>query len=158
MTPERFAPFGDVIHASRELVSTMNDARFDRFNDLARIDVDAAGRGRVAVGIARCKTPTVLPYRFDLVERHPRGSQAFIPLSRFAFVVVVGPPGESVEAADLCAFVTNGAQGINYHKGTWHMPLIALEGGQEFLIVDRTPREDNCEELVFSEPVTLEAP
>ena len=158
ITPERFAPYGDVIHASRHAVSAMNDARFERFNDLARVDVDEAGGGRVAVSIARCRTPTVLPHRFDMVERHPYGSQAFIPLTAFPFVVVVGPPGESVDAADLCAFVTNGSQGVNYLRGTWHMPLIALGNGQEFLVVDRAPRDDNCEELVFSEPLTLEAP
>ena len=60
-----------------------------------------------------------------------------MPLSPFRFVVVVAPAGEIVEVDELQAFVTNGSQGVNYHKGIWHMPLIAFEAGQNFLIVDR---------------------
>jgi ureidoglycolate lyase len=157
ITSERFAPYGDVIHAATAAKAAMNDARFERFHDLANIDVESDG-GRTAISIARCKTPAIFPHRFDMVERHPHGSQAFIPLSPFSFVVVAAPAGEAVDAEDLCAFVTNGRQGINYHKGVWHMPMIALEAGQEFLIVDRAPSKDNCEEFILGEPLTLEAP
>ncbi len=152
ITPERFAPFGDVIHASSDAKAAMNDARFERFSGLA--DVDAQGQ-HASISIARCKMPSSLPYRVDLVERHPLGSQAFIPLSHFRFFVVVGPAAESVEPEDLCAFVTNGSQGVNYRRGVWHMPMIALESGQEFLIVDRGIDGENCEEHYFSDPVTL---
>ena len=130
----------------------MNDAHFERFSDLAEIDAD--GR-HASISIARCRMPTSLPYRFDLVERHPLGTQAFVPLSRFKFFVVVASAAESVEPEDLEAFVTNGSQGVNYRKGVWHMPMIALEGGQEFLIVDRGADTDNCDEHYFSDPVTL---
>lgn len=157
ITAERFAPYGDVIHASRATKTAMNDARFERFNDLAKIDVDTGG-GRTAVSIARSLTPSAFPYRIDMVERHPHGSQAFIPLTPFSFIVVVAPAGESVNTEDLCAFVTNGTQGVNYHKGVWHMPMIALEAGQEFLIVDRAPRDDNYEEFNLGDPLLLEAP
>ena len=156
ITAERFAPYGDVIHAAPAAIQAMNDARFERFDDLARVDVDQADGGRVAISIARSKTPTTLPHRFDMVERHPLGSQAFIPLAPFSFVVVVAPAGESVDIDDLRAFVTNGSQGINYHKGVWHMPLIATEGEQAFLIVDRVPAANNCEQVVLSESVMLE--
>jgi ureidoglycolate lyase len=156
LTAERFAPYGDVIATSGGGIEAMNEARFDRFNDLAKVDVDTGGEGHVAISIVRSKTPTVLPYRFDMVERHPLGSQAFIPLSRFSFIVVVAPPGESVEAENLRAFVTNGTQAINYHRGTWHMPLIALHEGQEFLVVDRAPGEGNCEQRYLEEKLVLE--
>lgn len=152
ITPERFAPYGDVIHASSDAKGVMNDARFERFSDLA----DIASEGRQAsISIARCTIPTKLPYRIDMVERHSLGTQAFIPLSHFRFFVVVGPAAESVEAEDLEAFVTNGNQGVNYHKGVWHMPMIALEDGQEFLIVDCGADDENCDEHYFSEPLTL---
>ena len=157
VTAERFAPYGDVIHASTAAKAAMNDARFERFHDLAKIDVDSAG-GRVAISIARCKTATKFPHRIDMVERHPHGSQAFIPLAPFSFIVVVAPAGEAVDAAELRAFVTNGTQGINYHKGVWHMPMIAMQDGQEFLIVDRAPASDNCEEFILGNPLILEAP
>jgi ureidoglycolate lyase len=157
ITTERFAPYGDVIHASTAAKAAMNDARFERYDDLAKIDVESAG-GRAAISIARCKTPARFPHRIDMVERHPHGSQAFIPLAPFSFIVVVAPAGEAVDAADLCAFVTNGTQGVNYHKGVWHMPMIAMEAGQEFLIVDRAPSTDNCEEFILGNPLLLEAP
>lgn len=156
LTAERFAPFGDVIETSATSVQGMNDARFERFDDLADIDIDSGDGGQVAISIARSKTPTILPYRFDMVERHPLGSQAFIPLAPFSFTIVVAPPGESVDIDDLQAFVTNGSQGINYHRGTWHMPLIAAGEGQRFLIVDRASGDGNCEEVILDHMVTLD--
>ena len=79
----------------------MNDARFDRFDDLADIDIDGSGGGRPAVGVVRSRSATRFPYVIGKVERHPLGSQAFIPLGEFVFVVVVAPPGESMAVADL---------------------------------------------------------
>lgn len=153
LTRERFAPYGDVIEAIPDRVAAMNTGRFDRFDDLARVEADA--NGRIAISIARCRVATSLPYRFDLVERHPQGSQAFVPLTASRFVVVVAPPEETVEVRDLRAFVTNGRQGINYHRGTWHMPLIAFDSGQEFLIVDRAGDAPNCDERKLDEAVVL---
>jgi ureidoglycolate lyase len=158
LTAERFAPFGDVIAAAAGAKAAMNEARFERFNDLARVDVGAESGGRINLSIVRCRASTALPYRFDTIERHPKGSQAFIPLAPFSFIVVVAPAAESAEADDLCAFVSNGRQGINYRKGVWHMPLIGLEAGHEFLVVDRLGQGDNCDECVLPEPVTLLAP
>ena len=153
LTRERFAPYGDVIEAVSDRKAAMNASRFERFDDLARVDV--ADDGRVAVSIARCRLATELPYRIEMVERHPLGSQAFVPLSRSRMIVVVAPPEESVDAGDLRAFVTNGRQGINYLRGTWHMPLIAFESGQEFLVIDRGAGEPNCDEHNLAEPVML---
>jgi ureidoglycolate lyase len=70
-------------------------------------------------------------------------------------VVVVAPPEEGVDASDLKAFVTNGRQGINYHCGTWHMPLIAFDAGREFLIIDRAADMPNCDTHELDEPVML---
>lgn len=153
LTKERFAPYGDVIGASTECADAMNADRFERFDDLCGVDI--AKGGRVSVSIARCRTATALPYRIDMVERHPLGSQAFIPLTPCRMLVVVAPPGESVEEDALRAFVSNGRQGINYYRGTWHMPLIAFEAGQQFLIIDRGGNEPNCEQHSLEKPITL---
>jgi len=154
LTSERFAPYGNVIETSLEKSDAMNEARFARFDDLCDLDF---GDGQAAISVARCRTPTSLPLRVDMVERHPLGSQAFVPLARCRMVIVVAPPGEGVEASQLRAFVTNGRQGINYHRGTWHMPLIAFDAGQEFLIVDRGGEGPNCEQHTLDTPVMLEA-
>lgn len=155
LTREAFAPYGDVIEPGAGQATTMNDGRFERYDDLCRVETDAGGR--VAVGIASCVEATVLPHEFDRVERHPHGSQAFVPLGLCRFVVAVARPGEIVSAADVHAFVTNGQQGVNYHRGTWHMPLIAPEKGQRFLIVDRAGDSPNCEERRLDQPLTLAA-
>lgn len=155
LTRERFAPYGDVIEAALGSPERMNAARFERFDDLCAVEM--ADGGHLSMSIARCRTATALPLCVDFVERHPLGSQAFVPLQRCRMVVVVAPPGESVDAGDLRAFVTNGKQGFNYRRGTWHMPLIAFEAGQEFLVVDRAGTESNCEIHTFDESVMLEA-
>jgi ureidoglycolate lyase len=156
LTRERFSPFGDVIEASGRRCEAMNAARFERFGDLC--DVNVGADGRVCVSVVRCRSATRLPYRFDVVERHPLGSQAFVPLAPARFVVVVAPPAESVEPSDLRAFVTNGRQGVNYLRGTWHMPLIAFEAGQEFLVIDRAGDLPNYDEHVLDESMLLLEP
>lgn len=155
LTRERFMPYGQVIEASTLQGSGMNDARFDRFDDLCDVDII---NGEISVSIARSRTASVLPYRIDMVERHPLGSQAFVPLAPGKMIIVVAPPAESVVAADLRAFETNGTQGINYRRGTWHMPLLAFESGQRFLIIDRAGDGPNCDEHSLDESVMLQAP
>ena len=59
LTQERFAPYGDVIEASHDGMTTMNDARFERFDSLCNVDVD----GDIAINVTRCRTPTALPLR-----------------------------------------------------------------------------------------------
>lgn len=152
LTPERFAPFGDVVEASSEHRTAMNSGRFERFDNLGAV---VTKDGDAAISIARCRIATSLPYRIDMVERHPLGSQAFVPMSRCRMIVVVAEPGESVDARDLRAFVTNGRQGVNYRCGTWHMPLIAFEEGQEFVVIDRATDSPNCDEHTLDETVML---
>lgn len=151
LTVESFAPFGDVIE-SGAAAQEMNAESFERFDDLCKVE---ASGGRVAVSIARCRVATQLPHTIDMVERHPHGSQAFVPLTPCRMLVVVAPPGTNVSIGDLQAFASNGKQGINYHRGTWHMPLIAFDAGQEFLIIDRVGDSPNCDILQLEEPVTI---
>ncbi len=154
LTCESFALYGDVIETSADRLVAMNAARFERFDNECAVEAEG---GQVAISIVRCRLATMLPYRFDTVERHPHGSQAFIPLTPYRFMVVVAPPEEDVAADDLRAFVTNGRQGVNYHLGTWHMPLIAFDAGQEFLVIDRSGESPNCDEHSLEEPVILAA-
>ncbi len=153
LTSERFAPYGDVIESVVDRTAAMNAARFERFDDLCGVDMK--DDGRVAISIARCRVAMTLPLHVDTVERHPLGSQAFVPLTPCRMIVVVGPPEESVEAGDLRAFVSNGRQGVNYHRGTWHMPLIAFDAGQEFLVIDRASDVPNCDEHSLDEAIML---
>lgn len=152
LTAEAFAPYGDVVESADSVAAEMNAESFERFDDLCNVE---AQDGRVGISIARCRIITELPHSFDMVERHPHGSQAFVPITPCRMLVVVAPPGDTVDPAELRAFASNGRQGINYHRGTWHMPLIAFDAGQEFLIIDRIGESANCDLHYLDAPITL---
>jgi ureidoglycolate lyase len=64
-----------------------------------------------------------------------------------------------IDPSSVRAFVTNGRQGVNYHRGTWHHPLIAVGDFSEFLVVDRAGESCNLhEQLLESVKLFLEAP
>ena len=151
LTRAAFAPFGDVIETDGARHFPINAGTIERFHDLARVDVGVEQQGRTLISLARCNQPTSPPFRVTLVERHPLGSQAFIPLGGSPLIVVVAAAGDRVESSQLHAFVSNGHQGVNFHRGTWHMPMIALDQDQQMLIVDRGGPGQNCDEWVLRE-------
>ncbi len=152
LTAEAFAPFGDVIEASEDAVQrTINYDNTIRFHDLAELELTAEG-GRGGVSIFR-STPLAQPVTIKVMEYHPLSSQAFIPLSKRPYLVVVAPKGP-FEAAAMRAFVASGAQGVNYHPGTWHHFSLALEDVSDFLVIDRIADEAdavNCVEHELGE-------
>ena len=147
LTAEAFAPFGDVIEGVSR-AQTINRGTTEYYSDLARVDVTPRG-GRPRVSIYRV-TPYRLPMNIAMLERHPLGSQLFMPLRGERFLVVVAPRGDRIDPASVAAFVTNGAQGVNYHAGTWHHPVIALSEGSDFLVIDREGPGSNCDEHPFA--------
>jgi ureidoglycolate lyase len=148
---ETFSAFGDVIETEGASHFGINAGAIERFHDLAHVDVGVEEQGRTLISIARCNQPSSLPYRIRFVERHPLGSQAFIPLDDTPIVLAVAPPGEQVDPASLKAYITNGTQGFNYHRGVWHIPLILLKAGQQMVIVDRGGPGQNCDEFYFQD-------
>jgi ureidoglycolate lyase len=150
LTAEAFRLFGEVIEATDAVRHfTINDGYAERFHELATVDTGPPG-GRAIVSIFKAR-PRVLPLQLILLERHPLGSQAFMPLSGRAYLVVVAPPmphGAAPDISVLRCFRAEGTQGINYARGTWHHPLIALDAPSDFLVVDRggAPTEQNCDE------------
>ena len=147
---ESFKPFGDIIEVDNEVEGiSINNGFATRYNDLARVDVQESG-GRPLISIFRCR-PRTLPMTIHMMERHSLGSQAFIPLHKNPFLIVVALSGERVEPENLFAFVTNGQQGVNYARGIWHFPLIGLREEQDFLVVDRGGNGNDCDEFYFNE-------
>lgn len=135
LTPEAFAPFGDVIDARISESFPINGGRTQRHHDLARVEIlDAPSRPLISVFVSQ---PVTLPLELELLERHPLGSQAFMPLHEERFVVVVAPPGDDIDPDEIRAFITDGRQGVNYRAGTWHAIHSVLEREGEFLVVDR---------------------
>ena len=149
LTRAAFAPFGDVIESEGRDHYPINAGMAQRYHDLAEVD-GLAGGGRPLISLLKAK-PVALPLLLRLMERHPLSSQAFIPLSAVPFLVVVAPASRTLDLACLKAFRSNGRQGINYRRGTWHHPLLALDSVSDFLIVDRGGEGDNCDEIDISD-------
>lgn len=144
LTREAFARFGDVIEAaSAAKVYAINAGTTTRFHDLASIDTAREG-GRALLSLFRAQ-PRELPFALTMLERHPLGSQAFVPLSARPYLVVVA------ESPDVLprAFLARDGQGVNYRAGTWHHPLLALDEVSDFLVIDRGGPGDNCDEAVL---------
>lgn len=146
LTAQAFAPFGDVLEPGGENFP-INGGMVDRYNDLARIELDG-GRLGISVGHGR---PYALPLDLPMLERHPLGSQAFIPMSEEPFLVVVAPD-EGDRPGRPRAFLTAPGQGVNYLRGTWHAPLTPLARVSNFLIVDRMGEGKNLELHHFDQP------
>jgi ureidoglycolate lyase len=152
LTREAFAPFGDVIELAGAKQFPINLATTIRFHDLANVDVTDEG-GRPLINLFR-GLPRVLPFEVKMLERHPLGSQAFVPLSDRPYLIVVAPPGE-IDVTTIRAFVTRGWQGVNYAKGVWHHPLIALDEVSDFIVVDRGGEGLNLNEQDLPESLWL---
>lgn len=145
LTAEAFSKFGDVIDAGAAKRSfKINQDYTTRFHDLVKVDVKDEG-GDVCVSIFR-STPVGAPVIIRLMERHPLGSQAFIPLGTHPYLVVVAPPGPfAINGVE--AFLAKPGQGVNYAKGVWHHFLLAQESQSDFLVIDRAGPGDNLDEI-----------
>ena len=149
LTAEAFKPFGDVIEATESAQHfSINQGFAERFHRLAQIDVTKDG-GQPAISIFKAHARP-LPLHLTVLEKHPFGSQAFMPLSGHAYVVVVALGGDIPDMSTLKCFSATAQQGVNYAKGTWHHPLLALHNG-DFLVVDRSAPagEINCVEYAI---------
>lgn len=144
LTRAGFADFGDVIETHADSHVACNEARFDRYMNLANIDTRDAPYTNVSLMV--CRVSSQLPMDVPLMERHAHGSQAFVPIDGFSFVCVVAPATPTPDVSKAVAFVSNGRQGINMKRGIWHMPMIGFTHGQTFFVVD-CGHEDNCDEF-----------
>lgn len=153
LTREAFAPFGDLIQVDDQARHfTINEGSTERYHDLAHID--PGDDGHAIVSIFRGQ-PRSLPFDITMMERHPKASQAFIPLSGRPYLVVVAPAGPAPGVADLRVFRCEGHQGVNYARGVWHHPLLALEAVSDFLVIDRAGPGENCDVVTLDRPGTL---
>ncbi|WP_210093443.1 ureidoglycolate lyase [Ruegeria sp. HKCCSP346] len=146
LTSEAFAPFGDVIEAAGRVDKLINQGRCARYHDRAVLDFHD---GRAGISVFQSEAFS-LPIKLEMVERHPDGSQAFLPLSEKPFVVVVAPD-ENGKPGRPIAFKTAPGQGVNYHRNTWHGVLTPLYAPGLFAVVDRIGAGPNLEEHWFEE-------
>lgn len=152
LTAGDFAPFGDVLEAAGAPDRVINNGLCGRWHDRAALDF---GDGRAGISLFRAE-PRALPLRLGMVERHPAGSQAFLPMTADPFLVVVAPDEGGRPGMPL-AFLTAPGQGVNYRRGVWHGVLAPLGAGL-FAVVDRIGPGENLEEHWFEMPYIVEAP
>lgn len=144
LTQEAFAPYGQVIEVSDSATHySINDGNTERYHDLARLDPGPDGHAIVSIfrGL-----PRSLPFEVSMMERHPLGSQAFIPMSGQPYLVVVAGAGDGPTTAEsVKVFHCTGDQGVNYDTGVWHHPLLALNTVSDFIVIDRSGPHPNCD-------------
>lgn len=148
LTAEGFAPYGDVLECTGLPDRMINAGLCGRYHDRARLDFGSEGRAGISLFHAE---PRALPYTLDLMERHPEGSQAFIPMTDQPFLVTVAPDEGGKPGLPL-AFLTAPHQAINFHKGTWHGVLTPLAAPGIFAVVDRIGKTPNLEEVLLDPP------
>ena len=153
LTRAAFAPFGDILDASGTPDKIINAGLCGRHHDKAVLDFGPDGRAGISIFNAQARR---LPYVLDLLERHPEGSQAFLPMTGEPFLVIVAPDENGVPGRPR-AFLTAPHQGVNFHRGTWHGVLTPLAEPGLFAVVDRIGASANLDEHPLDPPYVIRA-
>ena len=156
LTKEAFAPFGDVVESgevSKDNLIMINGGNTERYDTLAKVQLSSP-EDTAVINIFRAQ-PRQMPMNIEMMERHPRGSQSFHPVSGEDYLVLVADPVEYLKPENLHLFLAKSTQGINYHMNTWHHPVLGLNRVCDFLVVDRKGEGNNCEEFFFEKDVTI---
>ena len=148
LTRDAFAPYGDVIETRDRDFFMINNGSTQRFHRLADVQLGEPEDSAI-ISIFRAQA-LAMPLSIKMLERHPKGSQAFIPLKQNPFLLLVAEPGDNPQPEAIRAFITDGSQGVNYHTGVWHHPVLCCESEDDFLVVDRQGAGNNCDEHFFA--------
>ena len=140
ITRKNFAVYGDLISSDNIKSININAGYAKRFDNLANINTSRDG-GKTIISIFSTLKRT-FPMKIGMMEKHPLGSQAFIPMKETNFIVLVAPPGDKPEINKIESFVVSRGIGINYKPDIWHFPLISTEN-MNFLVMDRKGTGDN---------------
>ena len=140
ITKENFSKFGEVITTENIKPLEINNGYAKRFDEIAKIDTSSQ-EGETTISIFSALKRS-FPMKIDMMEKHPLGSQAFIPMKETIFLTFVAPQGEKPNIEKIESFIVPKGKGVNYKAGVWHFPLIATED-MDFLVVDRKGPGDN---------------
>ena len=140
ITKENFSKFGDMITTENIKPLEINNGYAKRFDGIATIDTSNKN-GETTISIFSALKRS-FPMKVDMMEKHPLGSQAFIPMKETTFLSFVAPEGDKPDLSQVEAFIIPKGIGVNYNPGIWHFPLISTED-MNFLVVDRKGDGDN---------------
>ena len=150
ITPEAFAPFGDVIQTTGHDHVLINDGMCKRFTDLAQFDIVD---GKVGLSLFQSQLRN-LPYSCTLLERHPFGSQCFVPMSEGRYLIIVAPD-DGGKPGQAAAFIAT-HHAVNIARNTWHGVLCPLEGSGLFAVLDRIGKGGNLEEHYLKHALVID--
>ena len=151
LTETAFAEFGDVLAVKAKPDQIINQGMCGRHHNLAKLEFAEGGKAGISLFDA---TPRALPYRLDMMERHPKGSQAFVPMHDASFLVIVAADEDGQPGLPQ-AFLTAPHTGINIYKNIWHGVLTPLSAPGLFAVIDRIGNDTNLEEHWFDEAYTV---
>ena len=140
ITKEKFSRFGDMISTSEIKPIEINNGYAKRYDGIANLNT-SKDNGETTISIFSALKRN-FPMKIDMMEKHPLGSQAFIPMKETTFLAFVAPNGDKPDLNKIEAFIIPPGIGVNYKPGTWHFPLISTED-MNFLVVDRKGPGDN---------------
>ena len=140
ITKNNFSQFGDMISTSEIKPIEINNGYAKRYDGIANLNT-SKDNGETTISIFSALKRN-FPMKIDMMEKHPLGSQAFIPMKETTFLCFVAPPGESPEIDKIQSFIIPPKTGINYKPGIWHFPLISTED-TDFLVIDRKGNGEN---------------
>ena len=134
ITRKNFQKFGDLISVKKKKSININNGYAKRFDNLCRINT-ASKKGKTIMSIFSAKKRK-FPMNIKMMEKHPLGSQAFVPMNETTFLVFVAPKGKRPNTKKIESFIVPKQTGINYKPGIWHFPLISSKN-MNFLVIDR---------------------
>ena len=153
ISKENFAKYGDMISTKDIKPLEINNGYAKRYDGIANLNT-SSDNGETTISIFSALKRN-FPMKIDMMEKHPLGSQAFIPMKETTFLVFVAPKEEKPDLNKIEAFIIPPGIGVNYKPGTWHFPLISTED-MNFLVVDRKGSGDNLViENLEKENITL---
>ena len=135
-----FSAFGEIITTENIKPIKINNGYAERFDGIANLDTKHQN-GETTISIFSALKRN-FPMRIDMMEKHPMGSQAFIPMKETTFLVFVAPKGDRPLIEKIESFIVAPGIGINYKAGVWHFPLISTED-TDFIVIDRKGSGDN---------------
>jgi ureidoglycolate lyase len=156
LTASAFAGFGEVVSALADGGSSANGGTARRFDYTSTLYNDRP-HARANMVAVRC-APVSLPLQIKLLEKHPHSSQTFVPMLCSRYLVCVAPTGKDglPQLDGLKAFICRPGQGINYHAGTWHHPLVVLDTPAQFaMLVWEDGTKDDCVEWPLPQPLMV---
>ncbi len=140
ISKQNFRKFGDLIDTKRKKFININNGYAKRFDNLGNINTGKL-KGLSIMSIFAAKKRS-FPMNIKMMEKHPLGSQAFIPMNDASFLIFVAPKGKKPKISKIESFVVPKQTGINYKPGIWHFPLISLKN-MNFLVIDRKGKGNN---------------